>query len=188
MKICFTRANVRDVIHLAHDNKTSGHFRYTKTLARLEIYHWRFKGSDLFDYCQRCRICQQSKDGRAKPFGVHQPLELRIRLWGPLAIDLITHLTETDLGYYCITKVVDSFSKRARIFSQEVHTLQLLLLTAFLRYVFVCTGCPTHYYPTETPSSRLVFGIGWWNVMAFSWRCPRVDILTRMVTQRLWTG
>lgn len=49
-KICVPRANVRDVMHLAHDEKEAGHFGYTKTLARFESYHSKFKSSDVFDY------------------------------------------------------------------------------------------------------------------------------------------
>lgn len=32
-KVCVPRANVREIMHLAHDCKLAGNFSYTKTLA-----------------------------------------------------------------------------------------------------------------------------------------------------------
>lgn len=50
-KVCVPRANVRDIMHLAHDCKLAGHFSYTKTLARLENFYWKNKSKDVELYC-----------------------------------------------------------------------------------------------------------------------------------------
>lgn len=73
-KTCIPRRNVKDTMHLAHDSTTSGHFSYSKTLARLDNFHWKGKSKDIEAYCAGCMICQVNKDRRTKPFGVPQPL------------------------------------------------------------------------------------------------------------------
>lgn len=51
---------------MTHDDKLSGHFPSSKTLARLEDSHWKGKVKDVEDYCKACRECQQKKDGGGK--------------------------------------------------------------------------------------------------------------------------
>lgn len=47
--ICVPRKNIKHLMDLAHDNKLSGHFGYTKTLARLARNHWKNKPMDVFE-------------------------------------------------------------------------------------------------------------------------------------------
>lgn len=95
--ICVPRTNVKEILELAHDNRTSGHFGYSKTLSRLHGYHWKNKSTDVYEYCRGCKTCQLNKDRRTKPLGVPQPLELPTRRWGSVAIDFITHLPRRNL-------------------------------------------------------------------------------------------
>lgn len=64
---CVPRCSVKELMHLAHDAKISGHFSFSKTLARLKRFHWRNKLRDIQDYCKGCITCQQQKDSRQKP-------------------------------------------------------------------------------------------------------------------------
>lgn len=114
-RLCVPRKNVHDILYLAHDNKTSGHFGYSKTLSRLDGYHWKNKSGDVYDYCRGCTTFQENKDGRTKPLGIPQPLELPTRRWGSVSMDFVTHLPTTETGFDCITTFVDRFSKRVRL-------------------------------------------------------------------------
>lgn len=74
--ICVPQQKIKEILRLAYDSLNSGHFSYAKTLARLQMYHWRRKSRDVYEYCRGCATCQLNKDGRAKPFEEPQPLEL----------------------------------------------------------------------------------------------------------------
>lgn len=68
-KKCISRKLVKHVLHFAHDISTSGHFSFTKTLSRLEKFHWKGKTRDVDDYCKGCQICQKSKNSSVKTYG-----------------------------------------------------------------------------------------------------------------------
>lgn len=42
-KLCVLWDNISDILQLAHDNRTAGHFAASKHFARLEGFHWRYK-------------------------------------------------------------------------------------------------------------------------------------------------
>lgn len=113
--LCVPRVNIKDIMELANENKSAGHFGYAKTLWRLSNYHWRNKAGDVFDYCRGCHVCQQNKDSRVKPLGEPQPLQLPDRRWGSVSMDFVRHLPETKSGYYFSTTFVDRFSKRVHL-------------------------------------------------------------------------
>lgn len=56
-KVCVPRSLIRDVLHLAHDTKVSGHFAFSKTLSRLDGYHWKNKTRDVKLYCKGFLKC-----------------------------------------------------------------------------------------------------------------------------------
>lgn len=147
--ICVPRKNIKDIMDLAHDNMVSGHFGYTKTLARLSAYHWKNKAMDVFDYCRGCTTCQQNKDGRSKPLGEPQPLELPNRRWGSISMDFITHLPTTSSGYDCITTFVDRFSKRVRLVPSLSTDSATGLADCFLTHIF-----RLHWLPDSLVSYR----------------------------------
>ena len=61
-KLCVPRKSVSNVLQLAHDLKSSGHFGFSKTLSRLDGYHWKHKSRDVKNYVRGCLRCQQYKD------------------------------------------------------------------------------------------------------------------------------
>lgn len=109
--ILISRKNVINILKLAHDCKAAGHFSSAKTLARLNNVHWKGKTKDVEEYCFGCLKCQQMKDGRTKPLGLPQPLELPSRRWGFIAMNFITHLSLTNKGFDTITTFVDCMTK-----------------------------------------------------------------------------
>lgn len=87
-RLCVPRKNVRDILHMAHDQKLSGHFGFMRTLSDLSNYHWKYKFRDVRRYCDGCQICQQNKDFRTKPLGIPQTLEVLSRRWVRLQLIL----------------------------------------------------------------------------------------------------
>lgn len=61
-KLYIPRRLVRDVMHLVHDAKVSGHLGYFKTMTRLKNVYWKHKARDEKQYVQGLAICQQKKD------------------------------------------------------------------------------------------------------------------------------
>lgn len=149
--ICVPKANVKDILFLAHDNKTSGHFGYTKTLSRLKLYHWRNKSSDVHDYCAGCTICQENKDGRTKPLRESQPLELPTRRWGSISMDFVSHLPKTDNGYDSITTFVDRFSKRIRLIPSKGTDSATDVAECFFQHIFRLHGLPDSIVSDRDP-------------------------------------
>lgn len=111
-----TSKNVKDILFMVHDNKTSGHFGYSQKLSRFDRCHWKPKRREVYDYCRGCSTYQRSKDSRTKLLGDPQPLELPIRSWGSGSMDFITHLPCTKSGFDFVTTFVHRFSKRVRFF------------------------------------------------------------------------
>ena len=42
-KLCVPRKLIPAILELAHDSKSSGHFKFAKTMSGLENFHWRHK-------------------------------------------------------------------------------------------------------------------------------------------------
>lgn len=158
-RICVPRANIKDVMLMAHDSVTSGHFGYSKTLARLDKYHWKNKSSDVHNYCKGCLTCQQNKDSRSKPLGEPQPLELPSRRWGSISMDFIMHLPLTKSGYDSVTTFVNRFSKRVRFVpSHGTHTATDVA-DIFFEKIFRMHGLPDYIVSDRDPK----FMSNFWN-------------------------
>eukprot|EP00171_Calliarthron_tuberculosum_P007413 IDg7413t1 len=141
-KLCVPRNNVKDILKLAHDSTVSGHFGFSKTLHRLERFHWRNKLRDVKIYCQGCFPCQQGKDSRVKPLGEPQPLEIPDRRWGSIATDFITQLPLTERGHDAITTFVDRFTKRVHFVPSKGTDDALQAARSFFNTVFRHHGLP----------------------------------------------
>ena len=61
-KLCVPRKSVSTILDLAHDCKTSGHFKFAKTMSRLDNFHWRHKSRDVKNYIDGRVVCQQYRD------------------------------------------------------------------------------------------------------------------------------
>lgn len=140
--VCVPQANVCDVMQLAHDNKPAGHLGYTKALVWIKKYRRKFRSSNVSEYCRRCTVWQQKKEGRAKPFEVPQPQELSTGLWNSLTVNLETHLPETDSGYDCITTVIARCSKRIRLILSRGTDTATTIADSFFENIFRLHGLP----------------------------------------------
>lgn len=150
-KVCVPRRSVRDVLHLAHDVKISGHFAFSKTLSRLEGYHWKNKTRDIENYCQGCSTCQQQKDFAGKKFTVPNPLDVPTSRWGSLATDFIVGLPKTSKGFDAITTWVDRLSRRVHFIPCRGTDTAVDTVACFFESIFKHHGLPDNVVSDRDP-------------------------------------
>ena len=90
--LCIPRQSVSDVLQLAHDSKISGHFKFAKTMSRLNNFHWRHNSRDVRKYVEGCMKCQHFKDFNQEKLTDPESLELPKRRWGSISTDFIVNL------------------------------------------------------------------------------------------------
>ncbi len=90
---------------MAHDANTGGHFGFSKTISRLEMYHWRLKTRDVKRYVTGCLVYEQKKDHGGNKLTEPSSLGVPETRWGSLVTDFIVGLPKTKNGFDCITNV-----------------------------------------------------------------------------------
>lgn len=107
---------------------------------------------------------QGSKDGRSKPHGNPQPLELPGRRWGSVSVDLVTDLSMKERGFDSTTAFVDRFLKRIPLVpSCTTDTAEGTAIASF-ENVFKLHGLPDSIVSDRDPklTSR-----SWFQLMEF---------------------
>ena len=141
-KLCVPRKSISTVMHMAHDSKISGHFKFAKTMARLDNFHWRHKARDVKKYIDGCIVCQQYKDSNQKKLSEPVSLEMPERRWGSLATDFIVHLPKTKNGYDSITTWVDRLSRRVHFVKSKTTDTSIEVSDTFFSNIFKHHGMP----------------------------------------------
>lgn len=119
-----------EIIESCHDDPTSGHLGYTRTLARLrEKYYWPHLPKAVRHYTRTCRECQRRKRPPTRPAGLLQPIDppttpfqqVGMDLLGPfplsiarnrwivVATDYLTRYAETKALPFATTSEVAAF-------------------------------------------------------------------------------
>lgn len=66
----------KEILHACHDEPSSGHLGFARTLARIRLrYYWPKLAVDVKQYVQTCRDCQRRKTPPVKPAGLLQPVD-----------------------------------------------------------------------------------------------------------------
>ena len=90
----------RLILSKAHDNITSGHLGYVKTLnAVRKSYFWSRMKRDVLNYVKSCLSCQRIKAERVKMPGKLQPLAIPEMKWKCISMDFVTTLFTIQSGY-----------------------------------------------------------------------------------------
>lgn len=76
-KVCVTRLSVAKILELAQDSNIYGHFIFSKTILRLDNYHWRQKGRDLKRYIEGCLILNKRRITVGRNFWIQVPRKFR---------------------------------------------------------------------------------------------------------------
>ena len=141
-KLCVPRSSISKVLQIAHDSKISGHFKYAKTLARLDNFYWKHKARDVKKYVDGCVICQQYKDRNQKKLSEPVSLEMPERRWGSLATDFIVHLPKTNDGFDAITTWVDRLTRRVHFIKCKTTDTAIDVAENFFSNIFKHHGLP----------------------------------------------
>ena len=101
----------RRVISLCHDNITSGHFYFWKTLNLVKRYFlWPRMRQDIQLYCKQCHVCATKKQAGNPQRASMQRYDAGLPM-EEICIDLKGPYPESDRGNKYVLVVVDSFTK-----------------------------------------------------------------------------
>lgn len=164
-KLSVPRANMREILHLAHHNKLYGHLSSTKTLSRLDDFHWRHKGRDVELYYSGCILCQQYKDRWSNLLGVPQPLEQPSHRWGKVSMDFVTQLPKTKWGFDAIKTFVDRLPKRVHFAPSFTTNYAPDGGRCFFNMIFRLLGLPDLLMSDRVPKFKAKF----WNTLMHLW-------------------
>ena len=72
-------------------------------------------GDEVAQYVRECHFRQTNKARQAKPSGALQPLELPMKPWECISLDLVTQLPISSRGSDATMVVVDKLTKMVHI-------------------------------------------------------------------------
>jgi hypothetical protein len=99
------------VIQYFHDGVFAGHLGARKTLGKIvSNLWWPCMRQEVFDYVQRCELCQRAKPAQNTRIGLHSAQPSRYPM-EKLFIDFVGPLVRSTRGNIAILVVVDAFSK-----------------------------------------------------------------------------
>lgn len=150
-KICVPRTRVADIMELAHDISIAGHFGFSKTLGRLNQYHWKNKTRDVRRYCDGCTVCQQNKDSNQKKLTNPTSLRVPTRRWGSVSTDFIVSLPKTKQGHNAITTWVDRISRRVHFIPCTGEDTAIETANNFFKHIFTLHGLPDEIISDRDP-------------------------------------
>ena len=108
----------------------AGHVGTYKTIARVRAnFYWPKMDEQITEYVRSCDICQHNKVIWHKKDGLLEPIEVAIRPWTSISMDLIMGLPKSE-RYTTIWVIVDRFSKVAHFIplKTEEHIKELALI------------------------------------------------------------
>jgi len=120
----------------------AGHFGTYKTIGRVRAnFYWPKMDEQITEYVRSCDICQHNKVIRHKKYGPLEPIDVPMKPWTSISMDLIVGLPKSE-GYTKIWVIVDRFSKMAHFIplKTEEHIKELALI--FLKEIWPLHGLP----------------------------------------------
>jgi hypothetical protein len=128
------------ILHLVHNNLTTGHSNYQKTLhrAKQDFYRPRLR-SEIRHYIRGCDMCQRQKHETLLPSRFLQPLPIPTRVWADISMDFIEglHLSQ---GASVIMVVVDQLGKYAHFMPIAHPFTATKISNVFMNNVFKLHG------------------------------------------------
>ena len=139
------------MLHECHDVPSVGHVGIRRTLELVQRqWHWRGLSGDVASYVRSCPTCQAIKsDTRAKA-GLLQPLEVPIRKWQQVTIDLVIDLPESN-GFTAIVVFVDRMTKMVHFAPCTKEIAAVDYAKFFVDNVFLLHGLPEVIISDQDP-------------------------------------
>ena len=130
------------ILRSCHDHPAAGHPGQANTYELVtRDYWWPKMRKTIAHYIRNCDTCTRIKPARHAPYGLLKPLQVPIRRWSSVSLDLITGLPCSD-SYNALLVVVDRLSKMAHYVptTSDVNSKQIDKL--YFDYIFRLHGIP----------------------------------------------
>lgn len=101
-----------DILHASHDEPSSGHLGFTRTLARVrQKYYWPKLAPTVKRYVRTCRDCQRRKTPPTKPAGFLHPVDPPSRPFKQVGMDLLGPFPTSSAGNRWIVVATDYLTR-----------------------------------------------------------------------------
>ena len=130
-----------NLIRLAHDSPSSGHYSTEKTLYRLMSWYWDTKKTDVEVYCKSCPTCIETKPRPEYTFPL-QPLKPATSFNDRVHIDLLGPLPNNAGNKYVLI-MVDAYTKflqLAALQSKEMREVSQAFYTNWISTFGPCSN------------------------------------------------
>lgn len=103
-----------EILQACHDEATSGHLGYTRTLARIkEKYYWPRLAAHVKRYVRTCLDCQRRKVPPTKPAGLLHPVPVPKTPFAQIGMDLLGPFPISAAGNKWIIVATDYLTRYA---------------------------------------------------------------------------
>lgn len=132
------------IIAACHDQLTSGHFGFDRTLERVRQHAWwPDMNSDVETWCKTCTTCALSKRTTGKQAGLLQHIENPKRPWDIIHMDFVTALpTSATSGFNSVLAICDRATKSARFLPLRDTATAKDVATVFWKHCYSDVGFP----------------------------------------------
>lgn len=146
-----------NLIRMAHDVPTAGHYSVTQTLHKLQGWYWPNMGTDVEVYVKSCTICQSNNYKRPNTFPL-QPLTPATDFNHRVHIDLLGPLPNNSGMKYVLVMVdaYSSFLQLAASSSKEMHEISQLF---YQHWISVFGPCNTLCSDQGTEMKNALFKV-----------------------------
>ncbi|KAM7303021.1 DDE-type integrase/transposase/recombinase [Ixodes scapularis] len=107
-------SDLREIFQACHDDPTSGHLGYSRTLARIrEKYYWPKLPKTVHLYTRSCHECQRRKKPPTRPAGLLQPISPPTAPFQQIGMDLLGPFPPSTSGNRWIIVATDYLTRYA---------------------------------------------------------------------------
>ena len=130
------------VLKSCYDHPAGGHPGRAATYELVtHDYWWPKMRHTIAQYIWNCETCTQIKPARHAPYRLLKPLEVSIRQWSSIFLDLITGLPPSN-GHNALLIVVDRLSKMSHYIPTSMDLNSKGIARLYFDHIFRLHGIP----------------------------------------------
>ena len=144
LRLCVPNSERSMIVKAVHDEAHEGaHAGWERTLVSArEHFYWPRMSSNVKEYVSSCDPCQKIKHNRGAAAGFLQPLEIPVKPFEDITLDLITGLPNAD-GRDAVLVVVDKLTKYVLFIATTTEVTALQTAKLLFKHVVKYFGLPT---------------------------------------------